>query len=109
SDSSLEMVNDVVMDQSALGRLLDYGNVRIITGADIGVNTFRYIAHPIRFKIAMLEQKSRLGGFPAPEDDEVMPVDIPDVLARLGELQKQGLITQEEFEQEKKQLLERLR
>jgi uncharacterized membrane protein YdbT with pleckstrin-like domain len=60
SDSSLEKVNDVVMEQSALGRLLDYGDIRIITGADIGVNLFRRIAHPIRFKTTMMDQKAAL-------------------------------------------------
>lgn len=105
SDSSLEKVNDVVMEQSALGRLLDFGDVRIITGSDIGVNVFRRIAHPIRFKTAMLDQKAHLGGIRG-EQEEVPQV--PDLLARLDTLRKQGVITEEEFEREKRELLERL-
>lgn len=105
SDSSLEKVNDVVMEQSALGRLLDYGDIRIITGADIGVNLFRRIAHPIRFKTTMMDQKATIsGGTPA----QPRPDDLPGLLARLDDLRRRGVITQEEFEREKKELLERL-
>ncbi|HEC36560.1 MAG TPA: PH domain-containing protein [Anaerolineae bacterium] len=108
SDSSLEKVNDVVMEQSALGRLLDYGHVRIITGSDIGVNSFRHIAHPIRFKTAMLDQKAYLGGFPPPDNGEVNPEEVPDLLARLNDLRQRGIITEEEFRREKRELLEHL-
>jgi len=104
SDSSLEKVNDVVMEQSALGRLLDYGDIRIITGADIGVNIFRRIAHPIRFKTTMMDQKAAQSERPP----EARSEDIPDLLARLDDLRQRGVITQEEFEQEKRELLDRL-
>jgi uncharacterized membrane protein YdbT with pleckstrin-like domain len=103
SDSSLEKVNDVVMEQSALGRLLDYGDIRIITGADIGVNVFRRIAHPIRFKTTMMDQKAAHA-----ERAETRPEDVPDLLARLDDLRQRGVITQEEFEREKRELLARL-
>ena len=104
SDSSLEKVNDVVMEQSALGRLLDYGDIRIITGADIGVNIFRRIAHPIRFKTTMMDQKAAQSERPP----EARSEDIPDLLARLDDLRQRGVITQEEFEREKRELLDRL-
>lgn len=104
SDSSLEKVNDVVMEQSALGRLLDYGDLRIITGADIGVNVFRRIAHPIRFKTTMMDQKAAYSERPA----ETRPEDVPDLLARLDDLRRRGVITPEEFEREKRELLTRL-
>lgn len=107
SDSSLEKVNDVVMEQSALGRLLDYGDIRIITGADVGVNLFRRIAHPIRFKTTMMDQKAAYS-HPVPSA-EARPEDVPDLLARLDELRQRGVITQEEFEQEKRELLARLK
>lgn len=105
SDSSLEKVNDVVMEQSALGRLLDYGDVRIITGSDVGVNAFRRIAHPIRFKTSMLDQKAHLGGY---DEEEVEPEKVPEMLDRLDELRRKGAITEEEYEREKKELLEHL-
>jgi uncharacterized membrane protein YdbT with pleckstrin-like domain len=108
SDSSREKVNDVVMEQSALGRMLDYGDVRIITGSDVGVNLFQRIAHPIRFKVAMLDQKSDLSRSARPEPGEVSPRDVPELLAKLDELRRQGVLTEEEFSRQKQQLLERL-
>lgn len=106
SDSSLEKVNDVVMEQGVLGRLLDYGDIRIITGADIGVNVFRRIAHPIRFKITMMDQKA---AYSHEEPTEARTEDVPDLLARLDDLRRRGVITQEEFEREKGELLARLK
>lgn len=99
SDSSLEMINDVVLQQSFLGRLLDFGNLRIITGSDVGVDTCRGIAHPLQFKAAMLNQKRQVA---------LSGRDVPEVLARLSELRAAGTITDEEFEREKRELLERL-
>jgi len=99
SDSSLEMVNDVVLQQSLLGRLLDYGDVRIITGSDIGADTFRRIAHPVHFKTQMLDQKERVA---------LSGRDVPELLARLDQLRQAGTISEEEFEREKRELLERL-
>jgi hypothetical protein len=107
SDSPLDKINDVVMEQSAAGRLFDYGDVRIITGSDIGTDTFRRIAHPIRFKTVMMEQRSG-GAKPSGEAGDVNPEDVPDLLARLDDLRQRGVITQKEFEQEKRELLERL-
>lgn len=116
SDSSLEKVNDVVMAQSALGRLLDFGDIEIITGSDVGVNIFHRIAHPIRFKTEMLNQKEALGALedfsvkaahvleaPAPSEG-----DIPELIAELDALRQKGILTEEEFQKKKAELLARL-
>ena len=49
TDSSLEKVNDIKMDQSFLGRLFDYGDVEILTASELGINRFNMIGDPIRF------------------------------------------------------------
>ncbi len=78
TDSSLEKVNDVKMEQSFLGRLLDYGDIEILTASELGANKFTRIASPIRFKTAMLNAKNRLeerlAGVPAPR---AMPTSPP--------------------------------
>ncbi|WP_347244859.1 PH domain-containing protein [Thermogutta sp.] len=89
SDSWLEKVNDVVTKQGMLGQLLDYGDVQIITGADIGVDVFRRVAHPIQFKIAMMDQKAIYSERPA----EFRSRDVPDLRARLNDPRRRGLIT----------------
>jgi len=116
SDSSLEKVNDVVMEQSALGRLLDYGDIEIITGSDVGVNLFHRITNPIRFKTEMLNQKEAMGILsdvtdrtkrvlegPAPSQG-----DIPELIAELDELRQKGVISEQEFLAKKAELLSRL-
>jgi len=113
-DSSLEKVNDVVLDQSLLGRFLDYGEVEILTASEIGVNRLERVAHPVRFKTEMLNQKegvSRLESFRSQAErvKEAPPTqDIPGLIAELDELRKKGVITEEEFQREKGELLGKL-
>lgn len=115
-DSSLEKINDVELDQSWLGRLLNYGDVEIITGSDIGENKFTHLANPIGFKLALLNQKEALGtvtDFGAREkrvltSDAPTKGDIPELIAELDELRQKGIISQTEFDVKKAELLMRL-
>lgn len=59
-DSSLEKVNDVKMEQSFLGRMMDYGDIEILTASELGVNKFSRLRDPIGFKTAMLNAKDQL-------------------------------------------------
>ncbi len=128
-DSALEKVNDVDMTQSIIGRLLGYGTVQIITGSDIGVNMFHRISNPVRFKREMLNAKEQLhsllsaddvgrGAAPAAPAGQPEPVataaapstrtNIADLLVELAELRQKGIISEEEFQAKKKDLLDRL-
>jgi PH (Pleckstrin Homology) domain-containing protein/putative oligomerization/nucleic acid binding protein len=163
-DSSLEKVNDARLTQSWVGRIFDYGNLDIMTASEMAekgmVNDFPMLAEPVKFKVAMLNQKERLEfpdlaqppaqrQPPPPEmqraepmapragssqvsevraDGSTPPAPVPaapaapavapaagggsgDVAARLeslGGLRDKGLITPEEYEAKKRELLERL-
>jgi uncharacterized membrane protein YdbT with pleckstrin-like domain len=107
-DSSLEKVNDVRMVQSFFGRLFDYGDIEIMTASELGVNTFRRIAKPVAFKTAMLNAKERLERGDEYRSEEIQKEDIPALIANLDLLRKQGVITEDEFNQKKKELLARL-
>ena len=115
-DSSLEKVNDVVLVQSAMGRMLNYGDVQILTASELGANLFQRIAHPVRFKTEMLNQKEGLSQLDIFEgkagrvlsEEAPSEGDIPELIAELDELRKKGIITDEEFQEKKKVLLERL-
>jgi uncharacterized membrane protein YdbT with pleckstrin-like domain len=115
-DSALEKVNDVELDQSVIGRLLGYGTVQIITGSDIGVNMFRRISNPVRFKREMLNAKEHLH-----MDERPAPVEVPleagppseranitDLLVELAELRQRGILSEEEFQRKKQELLDRI-
>ena len=106
-DSSLEKVNDVKMSQSFFGRLFDYGNVEILTASELGVNQFQRIGDPVHFKTAMLNAKEKLG---FEENARISKsVDaIPTLIAKLDELRKQGIVSEEEFQAKKTKLLAKM-
>jgi len=106
-DTSLEKVNDVKLDQSFLGRLLGYGNLEILTGSESGVDRFICIGLPIRFKTAMLNAKEQLAHGQVGSGQR-SAVDIAGPIEQLDNLRKQGLLTEEEFQQQKAQVLARL-
>jgi uncharacterized membrane protein YdbT with pleckstrin-like domain len=111
TDSSLEKVNDVKMVQSALGRVFDYGDIEILTASELGVNLFRRIENPVRFKIAMLNAKEALENrLPSelPTKTASEPQDVTNLITQLGNLRTQGLLTEEEYQQKKTQLLDRI-
>jgi len=111
-DSSLEKVNDIHLSQSAWGRLFNFGDVEILTASELGVNLFRRIQDPIRFKTTMLNAKEAMDrdengtrhGGAAPK----MANDIPSLISQLDNLRLQGIISPEEFQVKKEELLKRL-
>jgi hypothetical protein len=106
-DSSLEKVNDVKMSQSFFGRIFDYGDVEILTASEIGVNLFKRIGDPVKFKTAMLNAKEKLG-FEGTAGYMHHPDDIPSMIAELDELRKKGIVTEAEFLAKKADLLKKM-
>lgn len=111
TDSSLEKVNDVKLSQSFWGRLLGFGDIEILTASELGANVFQTIGDPITFKKTMMDAKNRLEGG---SDDTlhftnvVKEPSIPDLIVELDELRIRGIITQEEFQAKKTDLLSRM-
>ena len=104
TDSSLEKVNDVKMDQSAFGRLFNYGDIEILTASEIGVNLFKKIARPVRFKTAMLNAKDRLER----GEEGASPENIAALIDKLNQLRQAGALTEEEFQSKKGELLAKI-
>jgi len=107
-DSSLEKVNDVKMSQSFFGRIFNYGTVEILTASEMGVNLFQKIEDPVHFKTAMLNAKEKLGYHENGIQPKSASQDIPDMIAKLDALRKQGIVTEEEFNQKKATLLTKM-
>jgi uncharacterized membrane protein YdbT with pleckstrin-like domain len=107
ADSSLEKVNDVKLEQSLGGRLLDYGDLEILTASELGVNQFSQVGQPVRLKTAMLNAKEKLehGQTGLGNRSEV---DIAGPIEQLDNLRGQGLLTEKEFQQQKEQVLAKL-
>lgn len=50
----LRKCEGIQVDQSILGRILDYGTVNVTTGE--ATNSYKYISHPLRFSTKIHEQ-----------------------------------------------------
>jgi hypothetical protein len=60
ADSSLEKINDAVLEQSVFGRMLGYGDLDILTANEQSVDRYRMLSEAQTFKRTMLEQKHAL-------------------------------------------------
>ena len=60
ADSSLEKINDAVLDQNVFGRLFNYGDLDIITANETEVDRYKMLSRVIAFKKEILNQKHQL-------------------------------------------------
>jgi hypothetical protein len=70
-DSSLEKINDAILEENLLGRILNYGDLDILTAADVAIDRYRMLNHAKDFKKLMLAAKHAL------EQSVVSPYDMP--------------------------------
>ena len=128
ADSSLEKINDAVLEQSVLGRMLGYGDLEIMTAAETPVDHYSYLSGAQQFKRTMLDAKHALEqeiyDFPgpplraaaaapapaaAPPPAKTMTSDeITRALGNLADLRDRGAISPEEYDAKKQDLLGRL-
>jgi uncharacterized membrane protein YdbT with pleckstrin-like domain len=131
SDSALEKINDANLKESLFGRMFGFGDLDVDTASEAGIERLRMLRDPKDYKIAMLNAKRELeidvsrAAYPvpaqapapayapapppaAPVNDHMSSDEVASAVDRLGELRDKGLITPEEFEAKKKELLERL-
>jgi uncharacterized membrane protein YdbT with pleckstrin-like domain len=108
-DSRLDKINNVEYRQSLWGRLLNYGDVEIDTASDAGVAVFRNISHPLQFRntiLAAAEQYRSAGRLPAAASPAA-----PSGAERMRQLKAlldDGLISREEYEAKRRELLAEL-
>ena len=83
TDSSLEKINDAMLRQSFFGRMLDYGDLTVLTASESGIDAMKMLRSPIEFKKKMLDAKhdfevgmEREGWAPSPpiRDGSATPV-----------------------------------
>ncbi|MCO5177434.1 MAG: PH domain-containing protein [Thermomicrobiales bacterium] len=103
-DSALEKVNDVLMRQSVIGRVFDYGDIEIITGSEVGVNQLTGIADPFAFKRALLNAKLEFHD-PGDAPRRSFVEDQSHLLAALTDLRNSGIISEDEFAERRTQIL----
>jgi hypothetical protein len=57
TDSSLEKINDARLRQSVFGRMFGFGDLDVMTAAEVGIEPFKMIKDPVEFKKQMLDAK----------------------------------------------------
>jgi len=60
ADSSLEKINDDVLDKNIIGRIFNYGDLDIITANETEVDRYKMLSRVIAFKKEILNQKHEL-------------------------------------------------
>lgn len=132
ADSSLEKINDGVLEQNLFGRIFGYGDLDILTAADVAIDRYRMLRQPSAFKRTMLNEKHELEGEfsrplpspplraapPAPASAPAAPNgqsaremssdEVTRALASLADLRDRGAVSPEEYETKKAELLARL-
>ncbi len=117
-ESPLDKINNVEYDQSIIGRIMGYGDVKIQTAAEMGDTTYNLIHHPKLLKDtitqAQEEYKRTQISHQASQLAEAIarsgvvagsPQLIADELHKWFELLQKGAITQDEYLQQKKKLM----
>lgn len=111
----LERVNTVLFHQTLFERIIGSGDLVIESAAEQGAQPVPNIRKPLQVQNEIYRQMEanenrkfdRLGGggggAPMPPQQS-----IPEQIAKLAELHRQGVLTDAEFQQKKQQLLDRL-
>jgi uncharacterized membrane protein YdbT with pleckstrin-like domain len=111
----LERINDVTFTQSVFERLVGAGSLRIQSGSEYGQNHFRDIRRPedvqkLIYELSEAnENRMRAQGQARTDSIETSDGASPlEEVERLGRLKERGLLSEEEFEIQKRRLLGRL-
>jgi uncharacterized membrane protein YdbT with pleckstrin-like domain len=116
-DSSLEKINDVELRQTLIGRMMNFGTVEILTASDEGINVMDRIEGPLEFKKAMLDAKHNHErgygyldpqGYQTQQRSTMTAGDIQRTLEELAALRERGILSTDEFEAKKRELLSRI-
>jgi uncharacterized membrane protein YdbT with pleckstrin-like domain len=108
-DSQLEKINNVELRQPLAGRLLGYGDVVIDTASESGSVLFPQISRPLDFQRAILAavegNRGRHRNAAVPTVP-IAPIGL-DQIRQLKQLLDDGLISREEYEVKRKQVLDK--
>jgi uncharacterized membrane protein YdbT with pleckstrin-like domain len=126
-DTSLQAITDMLVGHPWLGRILGYGEIDLLTASEAGTSKIRFLPDADGFKKALLDAKQEheleVGGGRAlqeaveaastrpasPEPQAPLSADeVDSALSRLADMRDRGLITQAEFDEKKRELLDRL-
>jgi uncharacterized membrane protein YdbT with pleckstrin-like domain len=102
-----DKINSVDVKIGLMGRFLGYGDVRVFTGNDVEGIKFQGIENPheLRRQIEAHAARTKTGGNVAAISKNTPSNNVANELTKLAKLKQQGILTQEEFDKKKAQLL----
>jgi uncharacterized membrane protein YdbT with pleckstrin-like domain len=106
----LERITNVNFSQSMFERMLDSGDLLIESAGSAGQSKFENIPHPDQFQTTLYkvrEQRSMDLSGSGPTTAEFKP-HAADSIQKIADLRDQGLITDEEYEEKRKKLLDEI-
>jgi len=111
----LDRINTVFFNQSLFERVIGAGDLGIESAGEGGRQTFTDIRRPnlvqneIYRQVEGLEaRKLQRLGEAASGGAQPAPASIPEQIEKLDQLRRQGVVTDEEFERKKRELLDRM-
>ena len=132
-DTSLQAITDMLVGHPWLGRIVGYGEIDLLTASEAGTSKIRFLPDADGFKKALLDARHELelelgGGHAVPVASTVASAPQPapgkpaapatparlsadeldSALSRLADMRDRGLITPEDFDEKKRELLDRL-
>lgn len=117
-ESPLDKINNITYNQTVWGRIFGYGNVQIQTAAEIGSTTYYMLEKPKKLKdtITLMQEEYKRSQIISQAQELAKAIssgsqkqsksDIATELEKLFELKQKGVLSEEEFNQGKKKILE---
>ena len=116
-ESPLDKINNVTYDQSIWGRIFGFGNVQIQTAAEIGATTYFMVERPkiLQDRITHMQEEYKRSQilFQARELAKAVSAgqpqtktDVADEVEKLFALKQKGILSEEEYQQRKRKILD---
>jgi uncharacterized membrane protein YdbT with pleckstrin-like domain len=106
-DAPLDKINNVFHRQSLMGRLLKYGEVGLETASEQGTTVFTFLSQPLDFKNSIVRQRELCRSDPDSKGKAQQP-SIPQLIEELASLRDRSIISESEFQEKKRILLEKI-
>jgi hypothetical protein len=119
------MITDMLVGHPWIGRIVGYGEIDLLTASEAGTNKIKFLPDADGFKKALLDAKYEheldVGGAHGARDsapvapqparaaaERITGEEVDASITHLADLRDRGLITAAQFEEKKRELLDRL-
>ena len=117
-ESPLDKINNISYEQTVWGRIFRYGSVQIQTAAEIGSTVYTMVEKPRELKdtITRMQEEYKKTQISAQAEELARAIagaglsgtkkEVAAEIEKLFELKQKGIITEDEFNERKKKLLD---